>query len=217
MALSHQLSAEQWALYISGVRSSGHKVKLNMAANGGLIYVSLSLPTLSFMFTCIVKIAQGDWDRRNLGPPCPPCLASLFSRSATWRSHSIYIYIYGAHWCKIASSQSRPPGHFQEAGARWPPNSKWHTYKINLINYSHTLIFNLVSMQVKILIREKNEQHIVNFLPSLSRPICSCHFKFGGHLAQAPCKWPLGTKWSFELCSSMDWSHPYVNTGITSY
>ena len=108
----------------------------------------------------------------------------------------IYIYIYGAHWCKIASSQSRPPGHLQEAGARWPPNSKWHTYKINLINYSHTLIFNLVSMQVKILIREKNEQHIVNFLPSLSRPICSCNFKFGGHLAQAPCKWPLGTKWS---------------------
>ena len=26
---------EQWALYISGVRSSGHQVKPNMAANGG--------------------------------------------------------------------------------------------------------------------------------------------------------------------------------------
>ena len=102
----------------------------------------------------------------------------------------IYIYIYGAHWCKIASSQSRPPGHFQEAGARWPPNSKWHTYKINLINYSHTLIFNLVSMQVKILIREKNEQHIVNFLPSpilnlaaiLPRPLANGHWGRNGPL-----------------------------------
>ena len=35
-------------------------MKPNMAANGGLSYVSLSLPTRSFMFTCIVKIAQGD-------------------------------------------------------------------------------------------------------------------------------------------------------------
>ena len=34
-----------------------------------LTYVSLSLPTRSFMFTRIVKIAQGDWNRRNLGPP----------------------------------------------------------------------------------------------------------------------------------------------------
>ena len=56
------------------------------------------LPTQSFIFTRIVKIAQGDWNRRNLEPPCPPYLASLFARSVTGRSHSIYIYIYGAHW-----------------------------------------------------------------------------------------------------------------------
>ena len=49
------------------------------------------------MFTCIVKIAQGDRNRRNLGPPCPPCLTS--SRSATWKSHSIYIH--GAHYIII--------------------------------------------------------------------------------------------------------------------
>ena len=58
-------------------------MKPNMAANGGPNLRRLSLPTRSFMFTCIVKIA----------PPCPPYLASLFARSVTGRSHSIYIYM----------------------------------------------------------------------------------------------------------------------------
>ena len=48
------------SIYISGVRSSGHRVKPNMAANGGPNLRRLSLPTRSFIFTCIVKIAQGD-------------------------------------------------------------------------------------------------------------------------------------------------------------
>ena len=87
------LSAAQWALYISGVRSSGHRVKPNMAVNGGTNLRRLSLPTRSFIFTCIVKIAQGDWNRRNLEPPCPPYLASLFARSGD-RKISLHIYIY---------------------------------------------------------------------------------------------------------------------------
>ena len=86
------LGSNPWALYISGVRSSGHRVKPNMADNGGPNLRRLSLPTRSFIFTCIVKIAQGDWNRRNLDPPCPPYLASLFVRSVTRRSHSIYIW-----------------------------------------------------------------------------------------------------------------------------
>ena len=59
---------DQWALYISGVRSSGHRVKPNMAAMEALSYVGFSPPTRSFMFTCYVKTAQGDWNRRNSGP-----------------------------------------------------------------------------------------------------------------------------------------------------
>ena len=59
--------SEQWALYIYGVRSSGHRVKPNMAANWALSYVSTSLLTRSFMFTCYVKTAQGDGNRRNSG------------------------------------------------------------------------------------------------------------------------------------------------------
>ena len=47
-------------IYIYGVRSSGHRVKPNMAANGGPNLRRLSLPTRSFIFTCIVKIEQGD-------------------------------------------------------------------------------------------------------------------------------------------------------------
>ena len=50
----------QCALYISGVRSSGHRLKPNMAVNGGPNLRRLSLPARSFMFTRIVKIAQGD-------------------------------------------------------------------------------------------------------------------------------------------------------------
>ena len=92
-AKSNISSVGQWALYISAVRSSGHRVKPNMAANGGPNLRRLSLPTRSFIFTRIVKIAQGDWNRRNLEPPCPPYLASLFVRSVTGRSHSIYIYM----------------------------------------------------------------------------------------------------------------------------
>ena len=105
------LCSSQWALYIyiSGVRSSGHRVKPNMAAMEALSYVGFSLPTRSFMYTCYVKIAQGDWNRRNSGPPCPPYLASLFAQSATGRSHSIYMYIYGAHWFKLASSTMFTP------------------------------------------------------------------------------------------------------------
>ena len=63
--------------------------------------VSLSLPTRSFIFTCIVKIAQGDWNRCNLEPPCPPYLASLFAQSVTGSSHSIYIYIYIYIWSSL--------------------------------------------------------------------------------------------------------------------
>ena len=85
-------TSELYILYISGVRSSGHRVKPNMAVNGGPNLRRLSLPTRSFMFTCIVKMEQGDWNRRNLEPPCPPYLASLFARSVTGRSHSICIY-----------------------------------------------------------------------------------------------------------------------------
>ena len=48
------------SIYISGVRSFGHRVKPNMAVNGGPNLRRLSLPTRSFIFTCIVKIAQGD-------------------------------------------------------------------------------------------------------------------------------------------------------------
>ena len=73
----------QWAVYISGVRSSGHRVKPDMAAMEALSYVGFSPPTLSFMFTCYVKTAQGDWNRRK---------ASLFAQSVTGRSHSIYIW-----------------------------------------------------------------------------------------------------------------------------
>ena len=80
-AESRPVCVDQWALYTSGVRSSGHRVKPNMADNGGPNLRRLSLPTRSFMFTCIVKMAQGDWNRRNLEPPCPPYLASLFARS----------------------------------------------------------------------------------------------------------------------------------------
>ena len=58
-----------------------------------LTYVSL--PTRFSMFTCIVKIAQGDWNRRNLEPPCPSYLASLLARSVTGRSHSIYVELTG--------------------------------------------------------------------------------------------------------------------------
>ena len=84
-----------------------HRVKPNMAANGALIgYVSLSLTTRSFMFSCHVKTAQVTWNRRNSGPPWPPCLASLFARSATRRSHYIYIYIYGAH-CSYLIAEPR--------------------------------------------------------------------------------------------------------------
>ena len=105
VATGEEQACTQWALYIyiSGVRSSGHRVKPNMAANGGPNLRRLILPTRSFMFTCIVKIAQGDWNRRDLGPPCPPYLASLFARSVTGRSHSIYIYIYGAHCLYLVS------------------------------------------------------------------------------------------------------------------
>ena len=52
----------QWALYISGVRSSGHRVKPNMAAMEALSYVGFNPPTRSFMFTCYVKTGQGDWN-----------------------------------------------------------------------------------------------------------------------------------------------------------
>ena len=52
--------SDQRVLYISGVRSSGHRVKPNMAVNGGPNLRRLSLPTRSFIFTRIVKIAQGD-------------------------------------------------------------------------------------------------------------------------------------------------------------
>ena len=97
------------SIYISGVRSSGHRLKPNMAAMEALSYVGFSLPTRSFMYTCYVKIAQGDWNRRNSGPPCPTYLASLFAQSATGRSHSIYMYIYGAHWFKLASSTMFTP------------------------------------------------------------------------------------------------------------
>ena len=99
----------QWALYISGVRSSGHRVKPNMAVNGGPNLRRLSLPMRSFMFTCIVKMEQGDWNRRNLEPPCPPYLASLFAQSVTGSSHSIYIYIYiyGAHWTRTVNTHIR--------------------------------------------------------------------------------------------------------------
>ena len=67
----------QWALYISGVRSSGHRVKPNMAALEVQSYVGFSPPARSFMFTCYAKTAQEDWNRRNSGPPCPLYLASL--------------------------------------------------------------------------------------------------------------------------------------------
>ena len=74
-------SVNQWALYISGVRTSGHGVKPKMAA---MSYVGSSTPTRSFMFTCnYVKTAQGNWNRRNSGPP----------QSVTGR----YIYIYRCH------------------------------------------------------------------------------------------------------------------------
>ena len=85
-------SANQWALYISGVRSSCHRAKPSMAANGALSYVSLSLPTRSFMLTCYVKIAQGVWNGRNSGPPCLPRLTSFFS--GRWPEDlTPYIYI----------------------------------------------------------------------------------------------------------------------------
>ena len=48
------------SIYISGVRSFGHLVKPNMAVNGGPNLRRFSLPTRSFMFTRMVKIAQGD-------------------------------------------------------------------------------------------------------------------------------------------------------------
>ena len=84
------------------MRSSGHRVKPNIAANGALSYVRLSPPTRSFMLRH-VKTAQGNWNRRNSGPPCPPCLASLFPHIIyiIYNIDNIYIYIYiiyGAHW-----------------------------------------------------------------------------------------------------------------------
>ena len=70
-------------------------MKPNMVAMEALSYVGFSPLTRSFMFTCYVKTAhQGDWNRCNSGPPCPPYLGSLFAQSVTGRSHSIYIYIY---------------------------------------------------------------------------------------------------------------------------
>ena len=53
-----RLGHTQWAVYISGVRSSSHRVKPNMAAIEALSYVGFSPPTLSFMFTCYVKTGE---------------------------------------------------------------------------------------------------------------------------------------------------------------
>ena len=44
------------SIYISGVRSSGHRVKPNMAANGGPNLRQSQSPYAVFQFTCIVKI-----------------------------------------------------------------------------------------------------------------------------------------------------------------
>ena len=75
----------KYGVYISGVRSSDHRVKPNMAANGAQSYVKTwKTPTLSFMFTCHVKTAQGDWNRRNSGPPCPPCKFGLHFLPGRW-------------------------------------------------------------------------------------------------------------------------------------
>ena len=92
------------------MRSSGYRVKPNMAVNGGPNLRRLSLLTRSFMFTRIVKIAQGDWNRRNLEPPYPPYLASLFARSGD-RKISLHIYIYGAHWGTHTDGVKATSGH----------------------------------------------------------------------------------------------------------
>ena len=71
-----------------------------------LTYVSLSLPTRSFIFTRIVKIAQGDWNRCNLEPP-----SELYKdwndtsiRPAVWLSEAKLMAAGGNHvWQKHAS------------------------------------------------------------------------------------------------------------------
>ena len=67
--LAPTMLCDRRAHRLRAVRSFGHQVKPNIAVNGGPNLRRLSLPTRSFMFTCIVKIAQGDWNRRNLEPP----------------------------------------------------------------------------------------------------------------------------------------------------
>ena len=80
---------------ISGVSSSGHRVKPNMAAMEALSYICFSPPTQSYMFTCYVKTMQGDWKQGlRASMIWLPYLASLFAQSVTGSSHSIYIYIY---------------------------------------------------------------------------------------------------------------------------
>ena len=75
-----------------------------------------------------------------------------------------------------------------------------------VINYSYTLLLNLVSLQVKILIRNKKRLYSykyylvsIYFLPASTRAICSSHFEFGGHLAPNPLQMALGTRLTLKL------------------
>ena len=66
--------------------------------------VSVS-PTRSFVFTCHVKIAQWECGTETDVTSCPPCLASLFSRSVSWISHSMYIFSKNllVYYCKCCN------------------------------------------------------------------------------------------------------------------
>ena len=90
------------SIYISGVRSSGHRVKPNMAAMEALSYVVFSSLTRSFMFTCYAKNEQGDWNRRNSGPPWPPYLASLFAQSVIFNYYQSQLFWHKREniWCR---------------------------------------------------------------------------------------------------------------------
>ena len=100
-----------------------------------LTYVCLSLPTRSFVFTCIVKIAQGDWNRRNLEPP-----SELYKdrndtsiRLAVWLGEAKLIWPLGAAmygkntrvlWCFIVKEDwgwpaCQPPQRLQNSACRY--------------------------------------------------------------------------------------------------
>ena len=86
-------------IYISGVRSSGHRVKTNMATNG-----ALSPPARSFMFACYVKTAQGDWNRRN-------SVAAMFC--FTFYSHSTPVWSVAVILLEITSNYVKKKHNFK--------------------------------------------------------------------------------------------------------